>query len=118
MRSEPTPTGHTNDTRDTRGPFWSIRPAKVLWLAVVGTQTLATLIVVYGVFMAPLGWGWAACVWAYALAWALFNDRVKLAAYGVLDRIRAGETARGARSKVAGDLAAARRGEAITAPPR
>jgi H+-transporting ATPase len=70
----------------TRGPFWSIRPAKVLWLAVLGTQALATLIAVYGLFMTPLGWGWAACVWGYALAWALLNDRVKLAAYWVLDR--------------------------------
>jgi len=37
----------------TRGPFWSIRPAKILLIAVVGTQTIATLIAVYGVFMAP-----------------------------------------------------------------
>ena len=31
----------------TRGPFWSIRPAPVLFAAVVGTQLLATLIAVY-----------------------------------------------------------------------
>ena len=41
----------------TRGPFWSIKPAKILWIAVVGTQAIATLIAVYGVFMTPLGWG-------------------------------------------------------------
>ena len=63
----------------TRGPFWSIRPAKILWMAVLGTQTVATLIAVYGLFMTPLGWGWAAFVWGYAIAWALVNDRVKLA---------------------------------------
>ncbi len=44
----------------TRGPFWSIRPARILWVAVLGTQIVATLIAVYGLFMAPLGWGWAA----------------------------------------------------------
>ncbi len=70
----------------TRGPFWSIRPARVLLLAVVGTQVLATLIAVYGVFMTPLGWGWAGFVWAYALVWALLSDRIKLLAYRVLDR--------------------------------
>ena len=43
----------------TRGPFWSIRPARILWVAVVGTQVVATLIAVYGMFMTPLGWGWA-----------------------------------------------------------
>jgi len=69
----------------TRGPFWSIRPARILWIAVLGTQVLATLIAVYGLFMTPLGWGWAAFVWGYALAWFLVNDRVKLLAYRLLD---------------------------------
>ncbi|MDR3529706.1 MAG: plasma-membrane proton-efflux P-type ATPase [Rhodopila sp.] len=74
----------------TRGPFWSIRPARVLWAAVLGTQALATLIAVYGVFMTPLGWGWALFVWGYALAWFLLNDRVKLLAYRVFDPATAG----------------------------
>ena len=69
----------------TRGPFWSIRPARILWVAVLGTQTVATLIAVYGLFMTPLGWGWAAFVWGYALAWFLVNDRVKLLAYRIFD---------------------------------
>ena len=69
----------------TRGPFWSIRPAKILLAAVVGTQTLATLIAVYGLFMTPLGWGWALFVWGYALVWFLVNDRVKLIAYRFFD---------------------------------
>jgi H+-transporting ATPase len=69
----------------TRGPFWSIRPARILWMAVLGTQIVATLIAVYGLFMTPLGWGWALFVWGYALAWFLVNDRVKLVAYRVFD---------------------------------
>ena len=71
----------------TRGPLWTPpHPARVLLLAVLGTQALATLLAVYGVFMAPIGWGWALAVWVYALAWALFNDRVKLVAYRILGR--------------------------------
>jgi H+-transporting ATPase len=73
----------------TRGPFWSIRPAKILWMAVLGTQTIATLIAVYGLFMTPLGWKWAGFVWAYALIWALLNDRVKLLAYRLFDPVKA-----------------------------
>ncbi len=73
----------------TRGPFWSIRPAKILLVAVLGTQTLATLIAVYGLFMTPLGWGYALFVWGYALVWALVSDRVKLVAYRVLDPAKA-----------------------------
>ena len=69
----------------TRGPFWSIRPARILWTAVVGTQAVATLIAVYGLFMTPLGWGWAGFVWGYAVLWALLNDRIKLLAYRILD---------------------------------
>jgi H+-transporting ATPase len=74
----------------TRGPFWSIRPAKILWGAVLGTQIVATLIAVYGLFMTPLGWGWAGFVWGYALVWFLVNDRVKLLAYRVFDRHKTG----------------------------
>jgi len=70
----------------TRKAFWSIRPAPILLLAVIGTQTLATLIAVYGIFMPPLGWHWALFVWGYALAWFLVNDRIKLAAYKVFGR--------------------------------
>ena len=72
----------------TRGPFWSIRPAKILWGAVLGTLIVATLIAVYGLFMTPLGWGWALFVWGYALAWFLVNDRVKLLAYRIFDPIK------------------------------
>lgn len=69
----------------TRGPFYCIRPAKILWMAVLGTQIVATLIAVYGLFMTPLGWGWALFVWGYSLAWFLINDRVKLFAYRIFD---------------------------------
>ncbi len=71
----------------TRGPFWSIRPAPILWLAVLGTQIIATLIAVYGLFMTPIGWAWASFVWGYAFIWFLVSDRVKLLAYRLFDPI-------------------------------
>ena len=73
----------------TRGPFWSIRPARILWMAVLGTQTIATLIAVYGLFMTPLGWKLAGLVWAYALVWALVTDRVKLLGYRIFGSAKA-----------------------------
>jgi H+-transporting ATPase len=69
----------------TRGPFWSIRPARVLLLAVLGTQVVATLIAGFGIFMTPLGWRYAALVWGYALVWFVATDRVKLLGYRVFD---------------------------------
>ncbi|MDQ6615899.1 MAG: plasma-membrane proton-efflux P-type ATPase [Actinomycetota bacterium] len=71
----------------TRGPWWSTRPARILWTAVLGTQAIATLIAVYGLFMTPLGWGWATFVWGYALIWFLLTDRIKLLAYQILDPV-------------------------------
>ena len=75
----------------TRGPLWSIRPAKALWIAVLGTQAIATLIAVYGLFMTPLGWKLAGLVWGYAIVWALLTDRVKLLGYRFLDHAKAEE---------------------------
>ena len=74
----------------TRGPFWFVKPAPILLIAVAGTQLVATLIAVYGLFMTPLGWAWAGFVWGYALAWFFVNDRVKLVAYRIFDSQHSG----------------------------
>jgi H+-transporting ATPase len=76
----------------TRGPFWSIRPARILLVAVLGTQTLATCIAVFGLFMAPLAWPLALLVWGYAITWALVSDRAKLLAVRFLDPPKAKAT--------------------------
>ena len=68
-----------------RRRFWSIRPAPILLWAVIGTQAVATLFAVYGIFMTPIGWGWALLVWGYALAWFVVNDQAKLIAYNIFD---------------------------------
>jgi H+-transporting ATPase len=70
----------------TRGPWWSTRPANILLIAVLGTQTLATLMAVYGLYiMTPIGWSLAGFVWAYAIVCALLTDPIKLLAYRILD---------------------------------
>ncbi len=69
----------------TRGPFWSIKPAKPLFLAIISTQLIATLIVVYGIILPPIGWKLALFVWGYALAWFVVNDLVKLGAYRMFE---------------------------------
>jgi H+-transporting ATPase len=69
----------------TRGPFWSIPPKRILFLAVLGAEAVATLLAGLGIFMTALGWGWVAFVWGYALVWFLITDRVKLLGYRILD---------------------------------
>lgn len=72
----------------TRGPWWSTRPATILLFAVLGTQTVATLMAVYGLhIMAPIGWQLAAFVWGYAIVCALLTDPIKLLAYRILDPV-------------------------------
>jgi len=70
----------------TRGHFWSYRPSKILLGAVIGTQALATILAVYGIFMPALGWGWAVAIWLYALTWFFMTDWVKVWTYRVLNR--------------------------------
>jgi H+-transporting ATPase len=76
----------------TRGPFWSIRPARILLIAVLTAESVATLLAVYGIFMTPIGWGWALFVWGYALVWFLVTDRIKLLAYRILDPVNNNDT--------------------------
>jgi H+-transporting ATPase len=72
----------------TRGPFWSFRPANMLLGAVIGTQVIATLIVVYGVFVAPIGWTSALAVWGYSLlADLVFTDFIKVQFYKLLGKL-------------------------------
>lgn len=69
----------------TRRRFWQSKPAPILIAAVVGTQLLATLIAVYGIFMTAIGWGAAALVWCYALVWLFINDEIKILTVRWLD---------------------------------
>ncbi|MFD2174149.1 plasma-membrane proton-efflux P-type ATPase [Rhodobacter lacus] len=53
-----------------QGWFWSRPwPSLKLFATTEATQVLGTLIAVYGLFVAPIGWEAALWVWAYCLAW-------------------------------------------------
>lgn len=69
----------------TRGPFWSIKPAGSLFWSAVGTKVLATLVVVYGWYVFPIGWKLALFVWGYALAAFVITDFLKVRFYALLD---------------------------------
>jgi H+-transporting ATPase len=69
----------------TKGPFWSVKPAKPLLLAVVVTQLVATLITVYGILLPAMGWGLALLVWGYALSFFIVTDFAKVRLYKLLN---------------------------------
>ncbi len=72
----------------TRGPFWSIRPSKSLFSAVIITQLIATLITVYGILLPAMGWELALFVWGYSLMMFLVTDILKTALCSYLDKKR------------------------------
>jgi H+-transporting ATPase len=69
----------------TRGPFWSIRPSGILFWSTIGTKFLATLVVVYGFYISPIGWKLAGIVWLYALVAFVITDVIKVRLYSLLD---------------------------------
>ncbi len=59
----------------TRKPFWSKpRPNPILLGAIIGTQTVAVLIVGLGIFVPAIPWTYILGVIAYCLAWMLVED--------------------------------------------
>jgi H+-transporting ATPase len=69
----------------TKGPFWSVKPATPLLLAVICTQLVATLITVYGILLPAMGWGLAVLVWGYALTLFVITDFAKVRLYRLLN---------------------------------
>ena len=65
----------------TRRSFWTIRPSLSLFLAIITTQMVATLIAVYGIIIPKLGWDLALFVWGYAFVAFLVTDMSKMLVY-------------------------------------
>jgi H+-transporting ATPase len=67
--------------RTKRRFFQKPYPSPILLGAVLGTQTVAALIVGFGLFVAKIPWIDVGLVWAYALAWMLVEDEAKMLVY-------------------------------------
>jgi H+-transporting ATPase len=75
----------------TKGHFWSVKPSRSLLAAVISTQLIATLIVVYGFLLPAMGWRMALLVWGYALGAFIITDFLKVWFYRFFGkRIRVG----------------------------
>jgi len=68
----------------TKGHFWEIKPAPQLFLAIVGTQFIATIITVYGILLPAMGWYLAGIIWAEALVAFFIIDILKVKFYNFL----------------------------------
>jgi len=79
--------------------FWDIRPSWFLLGALVISQTVATIIAVYGFNGYPhdenmgfrgVGWGWALAIWIFSILWVLPMDIIKIAAKKLLKPMHIG----------------------------
>ena len=68
----------------TKGHFWEIKPSLQLFLAIVVTQFIATIITVYGILLPAMGWYLAGIIWAEALVAFLIIDALKVKFYKFL----------------------------------
>ena len=55
-------------------------PSGILFWSAVITKIVATLIVVYGILVTPIGWGLAGLIWGYAIVWMFIADQAKIMA--------------------------------------
>jgi len=69
----------------TKGYFWTIKPSAALFWSALVTKILATLVAVYGWYVAPIGLKFALIVWGYALCEFILTDLLKVQVYKVLD---------------------------------
>ncbi len=67
------------------GHFWSVRPSGIFFWSVILTDVFATLLVVFGVFITPIGWELAALVWVYSLIAFVIEDQLKIYFFKVLE---------------------------------
>ena len=66
----------------TRKPIWpKPGPNPILLGAIIGTQTVAVLIVGLGIFVPAIPWTYIVGVIAYCLAWMLIEDPAKIAVW-------------------------------------
>ncbi|MDE1829157.1 MAG: plasma-membrane proton-efflux P-type ATPase, partial [Thaumarchaeota archaeon] len=69
----------------TRNHFWTVKPATRLFLAIITTQTIATIITAQGILLPAIGWPMALFVWGYSFVEFLVVDYAKLPIYKLLE---------------------------------
>jgi H+-transporting ATPase len=69
----------------TRNHFWTVKPATRLFLAIVTTQSIATIITAQGILLPAIGWPMALFVWGYSFIEFFIIDYAKLPIYRLLE---------------------------------
>jgi H+-transporting ATPase len=73
--------GHSTlyTTRTSERHFWKKPwPSPKLFIPTFSTQIAATIVAVYGLFMAAVGWKYFGFIWLYGIVWFLINNYLKV----------------------------------------
>jgi len=77
-------------TRTGKYHFWHKPfPSLKFFVPAFGSRIIGTLIAVYGIFMAPIGWKFAGYMWIYSSVWWILNDYLKVFAYKIINKFKA-----------------------------
>lgn len=63
------------------GPFWTNPPSWIFFIAVMGTQVIATFFAAYGALSTAIGWPSSLSILSISLVYFMFLDQVKLFFY-------------------------------------
>jgi H+-transporting ATPase len=81
----------------TNGHFWSVRPSRPLLFAIIITQTIATILVTFGILLPQLPILYVIFIWVEMLIVFVITDYLKVGLYKRL--IRKGEVGMGISSQ-------------------
>jgi H+-transporting ATPase len=81
----------------TKGHFWSVKPSRKLLAAIIGTQTVATILVTFGILLPQLPIVYVIFIWVEMLIVFVITDYLKVGLYKYL--IRKGEVGMGISSQ-------------------
>jgi H+-transporting ATPase len=69
--------------------FWQKPyPSLLFFSTTFSTKIIGTLFAIFGWLLVPIGWKYSLLIWAYALAWFVLNDFVKVWVYKFLRKER------------------------------
>ena len=69
----------------TRKHFWTVKPGTLLFLAIVTSQSIATVITAQGILLPKIGWHMALFIWVWGLIEFFIIDYAKLPIYELLE---------------------------------
>ena len=73
-------------TARTKGPFWTIKPGKILLWSVILSEVIIILISLFGILVTPISWIYVIFILLYAFVSFIITDALKVVFYKYFDK--------------------------------